>query len=77
MWCKSIRQEVAGRVGTVRDEGEDLGNEALLHARLELGVELGQARLAGIVEDEDRVDHGLGRSRVCRCMWGWVELGWV
>ena len=61
------RQEVAGGVGAVGDEGEDLGDQALLHAGLELGVELGEARLAGVVEDEDRVDHGAGGCGMCMC----------
>lgn len=58
----SSRQEVAGGARAVGYEGEDLGDQALLHAGLELCVELGQARLASIVEDEDRVDHGAVRT---------------
>lgn len=61
----SVRQEVAGRVGAVGNESEDLGDEALLHAGLELGVELCEARLASVVEDEDRVYHGVV---VCLCL---------
>ncbi|KAJ8112807.1 hypothetical protein OPT61_g4912 [Boeremia exigua] len=67
---RGARQEVAGRVGAVGDEGEDLGDQALLHARVELRVELGQARLAGVVEDEDGVDHGGWCA--CLCLAGRV-----
>lgn len=34
-WVRSgSREEVAGRVGSVRDKGEDFGDQTLLHARV-------------------------------------------
>lgn len=61
---RAVREKVAGRVGAVGDECENLRDEALLHAGLELGIKLGQARLTRIVEDQDGVDHG-GLMTVC------------
>ena len=62
------RQEVTRGARAVCDEGEDLGDQALLDARLELRVELCEARLAGVVEDEDRVDHGVRSVCMCMCL---------
>ena len=40
------------------DEGEEEGN-------YELGIEFCKAGLAGVVEDEDGVDHGGGVGELC------------
>lgn len=76
-----IREEIAGRGGAVRYEGEDLGYQTLLDggvlcddqcqsnlfadalivdvdwATHKLSVKFREARLAGVVEDQDGVDH--------------------
>jgi hypothetical protein len=59
---RGLREEVAGRVGAVGDEGEYLGYQPLLDAGVELGVKFGKARLAGVVEDENGVDHCGGKD---------------
>ena len=76
-----VREEIAGRGGAVRYEGEDLGYKTLLDRGVlcddqcqsnrfgdaliidmdwethKLSVEFCEARLAGVVEDQDGVDH--------------------
>ena len=80
---RDVREEVAGRGGSVGDQSEDLRDEALLHAGIlagvsaeslvrkaikmgngwircrtyQLGIELREAWLTGVVKDEDGIDH--------------------
>lgn len=51
------REEVARPRGAVGDEGEDLGDEALLYTCVQLCVEFSQPWLALAVEDQEGVDH--------------------
>lgn len=55
--------EVAAVLGLARHQLERLGQNSLLSARRQVGVELAEPRLAVVVEHEDGVDHNFEVSR--------------